>query len=206
MDSAGRRRGAPHPGQNAGRDAGQRRLAILQRRESAARVGPLDAHADDSKPVVCGQGLSGVRRSRAHETLGVLRPGGGCDGRVALRRTDGHLNAMATALEAFATAVEEQRDAVEHDFQFHLQIAKATDNVRFIELMAALGGSMIPRARLNTEDEITPQRVEYLRRVNDEHADIFNAIQGGDTEGARFSMRAHLTNSHRRRRLSAPAR
>jgi GntR family transcriptional repressor for pyruvate dehydrogenase complex len=125
---------------------------------------------------------------------------------AALRRTDEQLQAMATALEAFSAAVDEQRDAVEPDFQFHLQIAKATDNVRFMELMAALGGSMIPRARLNSSEEITPERAEYLRRVNAEHAEIFGAIQEGDTEGARAAMRAHLTNSRERRRLSGLAR
>jgi len=58
---------------------------------------------------------------------------------------------IAVESEAAALAAlrrtDEQRDAVEPDFQFHLQIAKARDNVRFIELMATLGGSMIPRAR-----------------------------------------------------------
>lgn len=122
---------------------------------------------------------------------------------AALRRSEDHLQAMATALQTFAAAVNERRDAVEPDFQFHLQVAKATGNIKFIELMATLGGSMIPRARLNSSEEITPLRAEYLRRVNDEHAEIFTAIRDGDTEGARAAMRSHLTNSRERRRQSA---
>lgn len=123
---------------------------------------------------------------------------------AASRRTEEQLSAMKRALDAFSAAVDEHRDAVEPDFQFHFQIAKATDNVRFIELMSALGGSMIPRARLDSSEELTPQRAQYLRLVNDEHALIFSAVQAQDCEGARAAMRAHLTNSRERRRLSAP--
>jgi DNA-binding FadR family transcriptional regulator len=125
---------------------------------------------------------------------------------AAMRRTDEQLQAMATAMDAFSRAVEEQCDAVESDFKFHFQIAKATDNPRFIELMAALGASMIPRARLNKSEDITPERAAYLRHVNEEHAEIFIAIQNSDVEGARSAMRAHLTNSRERRRLSATPR
>lgn len=125
---------------------------------------------------------------------------------AALRRSDEQLQAMTGALHAFTAAVEERRDAVEPDFQFHLQVAKATGNAKFIELMATLGGSMIPRARLNNSEEITPMRAEYLRRVNDEHAEILSAIREGDTDAARAAMRAHLTNSRERRRQSATPR
>jgi DNA-binding FadR family transcriptional regulator len=125
---------------------------------------------------------------------------------AATRRTDEQLMAMKVALDAFSTAVEENRDAVDPDFQFHFQIAKATGNLRFIELMSALGGSMIPRARLDSSEEITPERAQYLRLVNEEHALIFNAVQSADSEGARSAMRAHLTNSRERRRMSAPQR
>ena len=48
LDPAELRRRAAHAGQDAGRDAGVRRLAVLQRRQPAARAGPLDAHADHS--------------------------------------------------------------------------------------------------------------------------------------------------------------
>jgi len=125
---------------------------------------------------------------------------------AARRRSDEQLKKMNDALDAFSKAIEECRDAVEPDFQFHLEIAKATHNERFIELMATLGGSMIPRARLNGEEPITPERVDYLRRVNNEHRHIYAAIQERDVEEARAAMRAHLINSRERRRLSAQIR
>ncbi|HMM73776.1 MAG TPA: FCD domain-containing protein, partial [Rhodocyclaceae bacterium] len=101
-------------------------------------------------------------------------------------------------------AVQEGRDAVGPDFQFHLEVARATQNPRFAELMNALGGSMIPRARL--EDEAAASsRLDYLRGVHAEHESIFDAIVRQDADAARAAMRTHLSNSReRRRRLLTP--
>jgi hypothetical protein len=48
------------------------------------------------------------------------------------------------------------------------------------DLMATLGGSMIPRARLEKAEPLTPERIEYLRRVNVEHESIVEAIERQD--------------------------
>ncbi len=126
-------------------------------------------------------------------------------GLAAQRRTEAHLAAMRSALDAFALAVEEGRDAVGPDFQFHLEIARATGNRHFAELMATLGGTMIPRARLEAEQPLTADRRDYLRRVNGEHESLFDAIARQDADAARAAMRTHLTNSRERRRRAAPA-
>ncbi len=52
---------APHPGQNPGGDAGERRLAVVQHRQSPARAGPLDAHAHHPQPVIGAESVSGIR-------------------------------------------------------------------------------------------------------------------------------------------------
>lgn len=122
---------------------------------------------------------------------------------AAARRGEEHLRAMRTALNAFATAVEEGRDAVGPDFQFHLEIARATQNPRFADLMGTLGGTMIPRARLDVDEPLTTQRRDYLRRVNAEHESVFNAIANRDADSARAAMRTHLVNSRERRRRAA---
>ncbi|MFD0669291.1 FadR/GntR family transcriptional regulator [Ramlibacter sp. MAHUQ-53] len=124
-------------------------------------------------------------------------------GLAAQRRSEAELAAMRSALDAFAAAVEEGRDAVGPDFQFHLEIARATQNPRFAELMATLGGTMIPRARLESEQPLTPERRDYLRRVNGEHESIYEAIARQDAEAARAAMRTHLANSRERRRRAA---
>jgi len=52
-------------------------------------------------------------------------------GLAAQRRTDDNLSAMRRALIGFTQAVEAGRDAVGPDFQFHLEIARATQNPHF---------------------------------------------------------------------------
>lgn len=122
---------------------------------------------------------------------------------AAARRTPENLASMRGSLEAFAEAVKDGRDAVGPDFQLHLEIARATQNPRFSELMTTLGGMMIPRARLEPSEPLTPARREYLQRVNAEHESIVDAIARQDVEGARAAMRTHLANSRERRRRAA---
>ena len=125
---------------------------------------------------------------------------------AAARRTPENLESLRAALKAFTTALEEGRDAVGPDFQFHLEIARATHNDHFVELMGTLGGTMIPRARLEPQGPLTPERQAYLRRVNAEHESIVDAISRQDPEAARAAMRTHLANSRERRRRLAEAR
>lgn len=125
-----------------------------------------------------------------------------CAALAAQRRTPENLATLRSALTAFVAAVEEGRDAVGPDFQFHLEIARATQNHHFVDLMATLGGMMIPRARLEP-GPLTPERQAYLRRVHTEHESIVEAIAQHDSEGARAAMRTHLVNSRERRRRLA---
>ena len=122
---------------------------------------------------------------------------------AAQRRTLPQLTAMRQALDAFKTAVAEGRDAVGADFQFHLEIARATQNEHFVELMGTLGAGIIPRARLEPGEPPSPERQAYLERVNAEHESILDAIAAADAEAARAAMRTHLANSKERRRRAA---
>ena len=142
---------------------------------------------------------------------------------AAQRRDADNLQQMRSALDAVAAAVEQGRDAVGPDFQFHLEVARATQNVHFADLMASLGTMIIPRARLDGAAGMSPpgspkgdlQRAQpegipvseeqrlYLRRVNAEHESIYDAIRNQDSEAARAAMRTHLANSRERRRRAA---
>jgi DNA-binding FadR family transcriptional regulator len=126
-----------------------------------------------------------------------------CAALAAMRRTPENLQTLRNALAAFIAAIEEGRDAVGPDFQFHLEIARASQNHHFVDLMATLGGSMIPRARLEPATPLTPEKQAYLRRVNTEHESIVDAISRQDPEAARAAMRTHLANSRERRRRAA---
>jgi GntR family transcriptional regulator, transcriptional repressor for pyruvate dehydrogenase complex len=126
-------------------------------------------------------------------------------GLAAARRTDEDLAAMRAALAAFVRAIEADGDAIAPDFQFHHEIAKATHNPHFAELMTYLGTMIIPRARVNTARAAHEQRRDYLRKVNGEHESIYNAIASRDADAARAAMRTHLANSRERLRRSAAA-
>ena len=121
-------------------------------------------------------------------------------GLAAARRTSQNLAEMRGSLDAFTDALAAGRDAVGPDFQFHLEIARATQNAHFAELMATLGTQIIPRARLEPAKAPDADRLEYLRRVNGEHESIFDAIVNRDADAARAAMRTHLANSRERRR------
>jgi GntR family transcriptional repressor for pyruvate dehydrogenase complex len=122
---------------------------------------------------------------------------------AAARRTERNLAEMRSALDAFAAALSEGRDAVGPDFQFHQEIARATQNPHFAELMSTLGAMIIPRARLGGAEGVSEAQRSYLLRANAEHENIFDAISNRDSDAARAAMRTHLANSRERRRRAA---
>jgi DNA-binding FadR family transcriptional regulator len=127
-------------------------------------------------------------------------------GLAAQRRSDANLSRMRAALDAIAAALEAGDDAVAPDFQFHLEIARATGNHHFSDLLASLGSTIIPRARLDGAGPPDTERLAYLRRVNAEHESIYDAIAARDADAARAAMRTHLVNSRERRRRAQVVR
>jgi DNA-binding FadR family transcriptional regulator len=117
---------------------------------------------------------------------------------AAIRRTEGNLRVMQEAMVTFSDAIEAGRDAIAADFQFHHEIARATQNNHFADMMNSLGAQSIPRARLDTTPTLDDNRLTYLRRVHQEHENILNAITSQDAESARAAMRTHLSNSRDR--------
>lgn len=121
-------------------------------------------------------------------------------GLAALRRQPEHLLAMEQALTAFRASIEEDSDAVPPDFQFHMEVARATGNRHFCELMTSLGAMIIPRTRVNTAGAAPEGRLAYLQRVHAEHESIYRAVRQRDQDAARAAMRLHLSNSRERLR------
>jgi GntR family transcriptional regulator, transcriptional repressor for pyruvate dehydrogenase complex len=119
-------------------------------------------------------------------------------GLAAQRRTDANLVSMEAALRAFQDSIKHDSDAVPPDFQFHMEVARATGNQHFGDLMTYLGTMIIPRTRVNTPSSAPEGRLNYLQRVHAEHESIFNAIRNQDVEAARAAMRTHLSNSRER--------
>jgi GntR family transcriptional repressor for pyruvate dehydrogenase complex len=121
-------------------------------------------------------------------------------GLAAQRRTEAQLSEMRSALDAFEANVGVPGDAVSPDFRFHLAIAHATGNRYFADIMTHLGSTVIPRTRIDSSRVAREDMAQYLRRVNREHEEIFQAIARRDSDSARAAMRIHLTNSRERLR------
>jgi GntR family transcriptional repressor for pyruvate dehydrogenase complex len=116
---------------------------------------------------------------------------------AALRRTNDHLGTMKQAMQAFAVEMHTGQEAVGPDVQFHRAIAIAVGNSYFVDILSRIGESAIPRSRILI-DERESERQEFLKRLNNEHEDIFSAIRRGDPEASRAAMRNHLSNSRER--------
>lgn len=127
-----------------------------------------------------------------------------CAALAASRRTDSDLSAIRRALHAFSLAVQDGRQAVDADLEFHRSVACATGNSHFPELMGSIGTRGIPRSRLAKEDPLDAERIAYLQRVQQEHESIYNAIESQDPDAARAAMRTHLSNSRDRLRRRQP--
>jgi GntR family transcriptional repressor for pyruvate dehydrogenase complex len=125
-------------------------------------------------------------------------------GLAAARRSDEQLKDMLAALDAFRLNLEDGGDTVGPDYRFHLQIAQATENRYFTEIMRNLGLATIPRSRVSAVPS-SAEYVLYLRGVNREHEQIYQAVAGRDPEAARAAMRSHLTNSRERLRRAHDA-
>jgi DNA-binding FadR family transcriptional regulator len=121
-------------------------------------------------------------------------------GLAAMRSDAARLVKMRAALDDFAGSVDTAADTVSPDFRFHLEIAHATGNRYFVEIMEHLGLRMFPRTRLTATAIPHDEYADYLLRVNREHEQIADAIERNDADSARTAMRLHLINSRERLR------
>lgn len=119
---------------------------------------------------------------------------------AAQRRRPEQVEAMRAALDRMEAAIAASEDAVASDLDFHQLIAESTGNPHFTHLFNYLGALMIPRTRVQTFRLFAGDKAEYLRRVNREHEDIYQAIARQEADAARSAMRLHLSNSRERLR------
>jgi len=137
---------------------------------------------------------------------------------AAVRRSDEHLLTMRAALDAFDAHRRAGASTIEDDFRFHAQIAAATGNEYFEEVLASLGSATIARRVLGpalpatqpSAGGATPRFGEPLPSLEPgkeitqgEHEAIFEAIRRGDPAAARAAMFMHLSNSRERLRAKA---
>lgn len=134
---------------------------------------------------------------------------------AAVRRRDEHLLAMRAALDAFDAQRQVGGSTTEYDFQFHVQIAAATGNEYFEEVLSSLGNATIPRSAPDVASavavgekpvarfgEALPMLESGKAITQREHEAIYDAISRGDAAAARAAMFMHLSNSRERMRAN----
>lgn len=104
-------------------------------------------------------------------------------------------------LEAFQTALEQGRSTAQHDFEFHMAVARATNNSRFEAFLSHLGKRTIPRSKLADEQAMRALRENRDVQLHQEHVAVADAIYARDPLRAREAMRVHLGGSLKRYRV-----
>ncbi|PZX06022.1 FadR/GntR family transcriptional regulator [Celeribacter halophilus] len=116
---------------------------------------------------------------------------------AARRRTTEDLKKIKRTLIGMEYAIASDRLGDEEDYQFHQSIVAATHNQHFISLCQHLEASarnIIRQARSNTKTNHS----ELLDAVQDEHKEIYKAIEQGDEERAAVAAARHLQNASQR--------
>lgn len=127
-------------------------------------------------------------------------------GLAAQRRSDAQLEVVAETLAAMKSRIEAGLASGAADWEFHLAVARATNNGYFQRFMQALGPKAIPRAKIETAAPGEAARVAFEAQLLSEHMAVHRAIVAQDHAAAREAMRRHLRNAlDRYRHLRADA-
>ncbi len=128
--------------------------------------------------------------AKLSESLVIRQCLEGASARLACQRaTDEELRSIRAACDAAAsvlgTTTLEQRSSVDRDF--HMGIAKAANSTRLVTLIEEFYEYSFSEMML----DITPPEVARLQQ---QHAEIADALLARDDDTAEFSMRKHLTS------------
>lgn len=113
---------------------------------------------------------------------------------AAVRHTPDDLKRIRQALVGMEYAIVNDRLGDEEDYAFHQAIVAATHNPHFKSLNEYLDHSvrrLIREARSNT----VANYAELVQDVQDEHQQIFRAIQARDAQAAGEAAERHLRNA-----------
>ena len=119
-------------------------------------------------------------------------------GLAAQRRSPSQEARIQEAFFEFERLLDQDEPTGKADFAFHREIAAATNNEFYLEVLDALGDRTIPCDRSSPLYSAEILSREYLIGLQREHLLILQAITAGDVAGARDAMRAHLTAAKER--------
>lgn len=113
---------------------------------------------------------------------------------AAERHSETDLQRIRTAQTSFETAAHQGDGIPQADFQFHCDIARASDNPYILELLEYLGPLLIPRMRMALPLDAGGSDSNLDASIG-EHEQIVSAIAAGDSDAARVAMRRHLSRT-----------
>lgn len=130
---------------------------------------------------------------------------------AALRRTDAQLQTMHRALQDYRSHLAAGASTTEDDYRFHAEVASATGNQYFLEVLSNLGSATLrshtqagvesPPAGSSGQFGVPlPILSDGKEVVQREHEAIYNAIARQDAASAKAAMHMHLSNSRERLR------
>lgn len=106
------------------------------------------------------------------------------------------------AFNDFKQKVATGENSEKEDFAFHVAIAEAANNSKFVNFLTLIGRNAIPRSKLRKEANL-PLDHDVEQQILTEHQAIMQAISAQDTEAARTAMHSHLANGIKRYRTLA---
>ena len=113
---------------------------------------------------------------------------------AARRRTKDDLSSMRDALTELDAIIAGGEVGMEADWKFHLAIARASQNLLFLQALESL--SEIALKGMELARSLSLQRSkERLYLVQQEHIQIYEAIGAEISDRARDAMRTHIENA-----------
>jgi GntR family transcriptional regulator, transcriptional repressor for pyruvate dehydrogenase complex len=118
-------------------------------------------------------------------------------GLAAGLRSAKHIEILTETVDALDGLIESGAIGVEADVDFHMKVARATENYFYIGVMQSLREHMI--TVMNVAQTLTPKaRDDRLRAVQRRHRAVLEAIASGDVAVAQQKMREHLESAKKR--------
>lgn len=140
-----------------------------------------------------------ARREELEELLDYRRSVEPLISKMAARlRKRNDLRAMRTTIRNMVSAREEP-DYMRFDTEFHLAVARATQNRYLVRQMEEI------RLQLNDALSLLPESETWHRRISGEHESIFDAIDARDARAAEEATLVHVDNSDRSVRATLAA-
>ena len=140
--------------------------------------------------------------SKVSQAINVLEVRMGIEveasGLAAVRRNAAQAARIQEAFFEFERLLKLGEPTGKADFAFHREIAAATNNSLYVEMLDALGDRTIPCDRTSPWYSIEVLSADYLTKLQREHLLVLKAISDGDAPAAREAMRAHLVAAQAR--------